>query len=831
MGLDKYIKKRDFSKTKEPSKSKPASKRKSKGELRFVVQRHHASRLHYDFRLEMEGVLKSWAVPKGPSLNPNDKRLAMMVEDHPYDYRTFEGEIPSGHYGGGVVHIFDEGTYEALDKGTEKDLLAGLQAGNLKFELHGKILKGEFALVKIKAAEDNAWLLIKHNDRYAVKKPFDSEKLVTAAVKKEGVAFKETAKKKEKKQRQALDEVADTPVESKKKNNYQPMLATLSDGVFDDPDWIYEKKLDGYRALAYTTAKGKAKLISRNGIDFSNKYQQVIQVLETLGLDAVLDGELVVEDKKGNSFFQELQQYDPEKEGHRLKFYVFDLLALNGHDTRGLELKKRKELLRHVVTELDQEVVVLNAYEFGKGKALYHQAGKKVWEGVIAKDSRSLYTGKRSDTWLKFKFQNSQEAVIIGYLEPGGSRHYFGALALAINERNRLTYIGNCGSGYTEESLRMLYETMQPLITTHKPVKAKVHKEKTVTWVKPELVCEVFYSEWTKDKLLRHPVFKGLRMDKEKEKVVKELPEVKSPDEKEHEKTLSFGRKKVALTNLNKFYWPKEKITKGDLLNYYQEIAEYILPHLKNKPLSLNRHPNGIEQPGFFQKDLDTDQIPSWIKSAPLHSESNNKDIDYLVCNNEATLLWMVNLGCIEINPWLSTYNKPENPLYAVLDLDPHDIDFKKVVKVAQTAKKILDDLKLTAFLKTSGSKGLHIFIPVGKRDDYDITKNFIHYLGELIYNLHPEDTSLERSPAKRKGKIYLDFLQNRRGQTIAAPYSVRPKPGATVSAPLEWEELTPKLDLKDYTLFNMAQRIRKKGELWKELLITGNNLKKALKR
>ena len=300
---------------------------------------------------------------------------------------------------------------------------------------------------------------------------------------------------------------------------------------------------------------------------------------------------------------------------------------------------------------------------------------------------------------------------------------------------------------------------------------------------------------------------------------------------KKEEKELVFGKKKVKLTNLNKIYWPEEQITKGRLIKYYGEVKDYILPYLKDRPLSLNRHPNGIGEPGFFQKDLDLDKVPKWIKSAPLYSESNDKDIDYLVCNDEATLLWMVNLGCIEINPWLSRYKKPDHPLYAVLDLDPHDIDFKEAVKVALSAKSLLDKMKITAFIKTSGSKGLHIFIPVGDKYDYDITKDFIKYLGQLLLDKHPDTTSLERSPSKRKNKIYLDFLQNRRGQTIAAPYSARPKPGAIVSTPLDWEEVNEDLDLKNYTIFNTMDRLKKKGDLWKNILVIKNDLFKALKK
>lgn len=819
MSLEKYKKKRDFSKTTEPDSDKvDADKVKA---LSFVVQRHHASHLHYDFRLEMDGVLKSWAVPKGPSLNPEDKRLAMMVEDHPFDYRKFEGEIPAGNYGGGVVHIFDAGTYTALDGGTEKDLRHGLHKGNLKFKLKGKILKGEFALVKINSSEQNAWLLIKHNDKYAVHKKFNIEDLVSAAIKKSGLDFKKKAKEKPHKKLSADESSEDT--DEHDRADFKPMLAKLSTEVFDSPDWVYERKLDGYRAIAFTSAKGVAKLISRNGIDFSSDYPVIISALENLKIDAVIDGELTVEDKQGKSSFQLLQHYDYTKKDAKLNFWVFDLLSLNGHDLREMELMKRKELLNTIINNLSNPLVQYSKHIVGRGRLLYEEVRKEGGEGIIAKKGESLYfSNKRSESWLKFKFEQSQEAVIIGYSKPEGGRQYFGALALAIYEEGMLLYIGNCGTGFNEKDLKSIYDLLQGLIIKEKPVNQSVHKEHRFTWVKPELVCEVTYAEWTADRHLRHPVFKGLRTDKKQE-------EVKQEEDMETEKIVQFGKKKVTLTNLTKLYWPKEKISKGQLIDYYKTVAPFILPHLKDKPLSLNRHPNGIAAPGFFQKDLDTDKIPSWIKSAPLHSESNDKDIDYLICNDEATLLWMANLGCIEINPWLSTYKNPEKPLYAVLDLDPHDIDFKEVIAVALTAKEILDKRGIVSFVKTSGSKGLHIFIPISSSYDYDITKEFIHYIGQLIFEVHPDQTSLERSPAKRKEKIYLDFLQNRKGQTIAAPYSVRPKPGATVSAPLAWEEVKTGLSIQDFDIFNMAQRIKEKGDLWKDINSVRNNLKKAL--
>lgn len=833
MSLSSYHKKRDFSKTSEPKAGKSSNKT-----LRFVVQRHHASRLHYDFRLEMDGVLKSWAIPKGPSLNPKDKRLAMMVEDHPYDYRTFEGVIPKGNYGGGVVNIFDSGSYTAINHGTIKDLYKGLHAGNLKFKLKGKILKGEFALVKLKSEEEhNAWLLIKHRDEYAVDTEFNSEDLVNERVKKKGIAFKKEEEKPKKKTTatKTINKGGEVKINE---TYYKPMLAKLASKVFEDEDWVYEKKYDGYRSIS-SIMNGEVVLKSRNGIDFTEKYSPISETLKKLKIDAILDGELVIEDKDGKSSFQLLQNYDSQDQSHLIKYYVFDLLYLNGHDTREMALIKRKELLKKVISALKSKTIIYSDHIANKAHELFDQARKMKWEGIIGKKASSIYTSnKRTDYWQKFKITKSHEAVIIGYTRPSGTRKHFGALVLAMYHGKKLIYIGNCGTGFNEQSLTDLMKQLKPLESDTKPVHEKVNLERNVTWIKPELVCEVTFSEWTNDKHLRHPVFKGLRPDKNKKEVIKEdeaeMEETKKIAGKKNperpiDQEVTFGKKKVKLTNQNKIFWPKEKITKGDLVDYYRDVSKFILPHLKDRPLSLNRHPNGITGPSFFQKDLDTDKIPSWIKSAPLHSESNDKDIDYLICNDEATLLWMVNLGCIEINPWLSKYKTPDQPMFAVLDLDPHDIDFSETIAVAQTTKTFLDQMKIKAFIKTSGSKGLHIFIPIGKSYDYDLSKNFIHYLGNLVHQQHPETTSLERSPSKRKNQIYLDFLQNRKGQTIAAPYSVRPKPGATVSMPLDWDEIKEGLKISNFTISNSLERLNKAGDLWAGIEKINNNLKSAL--
>jgi bifunctional non-homologous end joining protein LigD len=828
MSLLDYFKKRDFTKTAEPKSGKSDAKT-----LTFVVQRHYASQLHYDFRLELDGVLKSWAVPKGPSMDPGDKRLAMMVEDHPYDYRNFEGIIPEGNYGAGVVMIWDKGTYTSLAGKREDDakaLRAGLKSGDLKFRLNGKILKGDFALVKLRSAEDNSWLLIKHKDEFA-QKNFNSEDYVPEKIKalknnRNGEAAAITQKEEKHVKKSAADpeitaDDEDEPVAGKP---YQPMMAKLEAKVFDDDDWIYERKLDGYRAIGYTG--DKARLISRNDKDFSKNYKKIVDILKKVPQRAILDGELVIEDEKGKSGFQDIQNYNGDTQTLKLKYYVFDLLNLDGHDLRGMELIKRKQLLKTLAGSIDSPDVIYNEHVVKKGSALFEKARKEGWEGIIGKDSHSYYqSGKRSEQWQKFKLQNSQEAIICGYTAPEGSRKRFGSLILGIKPGEKLQYIGNCGTGFSESGIEELYKKMHPLETDEKPFDEKISRRGKITWLEPKLVCEVWYAEWTADQHLRQPVFKGLRMDKKPEKVVMETPDKQLADEE----LIIIGHNKLKMTHLNKVFWKEEGITKGQLVNYYRDMAERIVPYLKDKPLSMRRQPNGAGDPGFFQKDTDTAHLPDFIKTEALYSESNSKNVNYIIGDDAATLLYMVNLGCIEINPWLSSYKHPDKPDFVVIDLDPHDVPFSYCVEAALKAKDVFDRMELKTFIKTSGSKGLHIYCYVGAKYDYDFTRMFAEYTANLIHDELPDITSVERNPAKRKNKVYIDFLQNSRGQTVACPYSVRPKPGATVSTPLHWSEVTNSLKLSDYTIFNIKDRVQMIDDPWKKLTDTEADLKDAL--
>ena len=846
MSLSKYNKKRDFKQTQEPK----GKVEKSVDKLIFVVQKHAASHLHYDFRLEMDGVLKSWAVPKGPSLNPEVKRLAMMVEDHPYSYKDFEGTIPTGNYGAGNVIVWDNGTYTPAEKtdSPEKTLMANLKKGRLSFILKGKKLKGEFSLVKLKGKQENAWLLIKKDDHFVSEGDVlhHNKSVISKRTLEE---LQENAKQinsvNEKKQ------TAKEPQQNKKKAVFiKPMLATITDKAFDDEEWVFENKYDGYRTVAVIN-EGEVDLYSRNEISFNTNFKPIAKELTKIDYNVVLDGEVVVEDENGKDSFQMLQNYLKTGEGN-LKYYVFDLLNLENNVITKLSLLDRKELLKILFNKYKFDNIFYAEHIFKEGIKQFERATKNKEEGIVAKKADSIYiSDKRSNEWLKIKTSNQEEAIIIGITEPKNSRKYFGAILLAQYDGKKLQYIGKCGTGFTEQILEELYTKLKPHFTTDSTLSKKTGLREKVQWVKPKLVCQIKYSEWTRDKHLRHPVYLGLRMDKKPSEVLlpenlntsKEVTNEEKPEEMEEIKTnkaetttendydLKVGKTVLHLTNQNKIYFPKDKITKGEIVQYYNEVADLMLPYLKNRPQSLNRFPNGIDGSSFYQKEIDLDKSPSWLKTKKIFSESNDADVNYLICNDKETLLYMANLGCIEINPWNSTIQHIENPDWLVIDIDPDQQDFTEVVKTALTVKDVMDELETECLCKTSGATGLHVYIPLGAQYDYDSTKILAELIAKEVQSRLPDTTSLERSIKKRDHKIYIDYLQNRRGQTLAAPYSVRPKPGAPVSTPLEWSEVNDKLHPSQFTIKNALSRFEKKGDLWTPVLEKGANVKKIIKK
>lgn len=807
MSLAHYHAKRDFAHTPEP-RGEP----KQPGQtLAFVVQEHQASRHHFDFRLELDGVLKSWAVPKGPSMNPHERHLAIQTEDHPFAYRKFEGTIPEGNYGAGQVIIWDQGTYEprADTNDPEATLKKELKAGHLTFVLHGKKLRGEFALIKLKNAKENdAWLLIKKGD---------SEATTTDITKKDqSVVSGKTIN--QQKPHTGVYPKAPMP------HTITPMLCTLVEKPFDGTDWLFELKWDGYRAIA-AKHKSSLELYSRNGLDFAKKYPEIAEAVRALKDDVVLDGEIVAVDQEGRPHFEWLQNWHQNKEGV-LGYFVFDILWHNDHNVQTMPLVERKKLLTSIIPK--RSLLQVSDHVLNYGTKLFAAAEKRGLEGIVAKRSASPYQpGVRGNAWLKIKTHLRQETVICGFTEPRGSRKYIGSLILGVYKGDTLLYVGHSGGGIPTDQLQELHTTLTKLEQDHSPFTHPPKLDGTpIHWVKPKLLCEVTLSEWTKEGIMRQPVFKGMRSDKDPHKVKKETPA--APHRSDGHVTLPGT--KVAVSHLDKIFWPKHGYTKGDLMAYYQSVAEYILPYLKDRAQSLLRQPHGIEGEKFFQKDMKF-KLPPYAKSETVYSESTKENVHFLVCNNLDTLLYMVQLGCIEINPWSSRTHKPDNPDWAVIDLDPEGVEFTDVIKVAQTVHQVCEDWDIVAYPKTSGKTGIHIFIPLGAKYDYDQTRQFAQLIAIEVNKRLPDITSIERSPEKRPHRVYLDFLQNGKGQTLAAPYAVRPTPDASVSMPLEWSEVTPKLRPTDFTIQNALARLQKKGDLWEPVIGKGVDIHKVLKK
>jgi bifunctional non-homologous end joining protein LigD len=870
--LKKYREKRKFQETPEPE----GGQHEGRGPLRFVVQLHRATRLHFDFRLELDGTLKSWAVPKGPSLDPQERRLAVMVEDHPLEYESFEGIIPKGNYGAGTVMVWDNGTYYSRQtpdrEQSEKGLLEGLEKGHITFILEGKKLRGEFALAKLKRGEENAWLLLKKGDAFASSKDvLELDRSVLSnrnldEIAKQAPGLQEVWYSKPK---APLPDLGDAP-KSATPRQVEPMLATPASRPFDRAGWLFEIKWDGYRAVAEIEAN-QVRLYSRNQLSLENRFAPLLPALQRFGHDAVVDGEVSVLDESGKPRFQLLQDYQKSR-GGQLVYCVFDLLYLAGHDLRKLPLARRKEILKQVLPS-DPQLIFSDHVE-EHGKEFFNLVTLQGLEGMLAKDASSPYqTGRRSASWLKIKSEQRQEAVIAGFTDPGGGRKHFGSLLLGVYQGKELVYVGHVGTGFNETKLRDIGQQLESLVQTVCPFKKKPPANAPVHWVKPELVCEVSFREWTKDEVMRHPVFLGMRDDRPAKSVRRETPsELPDIDAKESKRPpldkgglqggfpratnkqkpppnpllvqgggkaelklptkegpIPVDGRTVKLTNLNKVYWPEEKFTKRDLVTYYHEMAPFILPYLKDRPQSLNRHPNGIHGESFYQKDIE--HHPEWVKTVPVRSESQDKEIRFLLCQDAATLVYMANLGCIEINPWSSRLGMLERPDYLVIDLDPEDIAFEAVVESALAVKKVLDRAGTQHYCKTSGKTGLHVYVPLGGSCDYDQARQFAEIIARLSHRELPKITSLERNPAKRQKKVYLDFLQNRRGQTLAAPYSVRPHPGATVSTPLRWEEVKSGLDPSQFTIRTIGKRLEKTGDLWRPVLSGTIDLVKCLQR
>lgn len=641
------------------------------------------------------------------------------------------------------------------------------------------------------------------------------------------------------------------------------MLASLTDEPFDDAGWIFEIKWDGYRSVSYLN-KGRIEIQSRNNLSFTNKFKEVTGALKSWKVNAVIDGEIVAMNDKGIASFQQLQNFANKGEATHLIYYVFDILWLDGKDLTHLTLLERKSILQSIMPE-DDTVIKYSDHVEEKGTAFFELAIQRGLEGIMAKKSDSTYTTNfRTRSWLKIKNTKRLEAIICGFTEGRKSRRHFGALVLGKYEGEKLVYIGHTGTGFNEESLKEVEKKLMPLITGKMPFDKKPKTNMPVTWVKPKLVCEIKFSEITNEGILRIPVFIGLREDKEakneknvevvhaderpKAKAVRQKVEgkgekvkpgisksklkTKNPEQllspTTKEETININGHDLKCTNLDKLYWPDEKISKRDMLNYYYNIMPYILPYMKDRPQSLNRFPDGIKGKSFYQKNV-KGKVADWLTTYHYKSESSG-DKEFLVCTDEASLIYIASLGCIEMNPWHSRTQQAENPDWCVIDLDPDDSNtFEEVIKTAQAVKKVLDAIKLPSYPKTSGSSGMHIYIPLGAKYSYDQSRLLAELIVNLVYPEVASFTSLERNPSKRKGKIYLDFLQNRTIQTIAAPYSLRPKPGATVSTPLDWSEVKKGLTIKQFNIHTIFDRLKDAGDIFKPVLKKGIDMEKVL--
>ncbi|WP_285008176.1 DNA ligase D [Pedobacter faecalis] len=643
----------------------------------------------------------------------------------------------------------------------------------------------------------------------------------------------------------------------------KPMLATLVDKPFDGDDWVYEVKWDGYRALGFSLKNGDVQLLSRNNKQFNEKFYPIYDLMGKWKLDIVVDGEIMVLGENGVSNFGNLQNWRSEADGE-LVYYVFDLIWYEGKDLTGLPLSERQAILAEVLPQDDESIRLSKVFK-AKGTEFFNAAQRMGLEGIIAKKADSLYSvNNRSKEWLKIKVQKRQEVVIAGYTKNEDTPKLFSSLLLGVYEDGVLRYAGKVGTGFNDKTQKQMMASFKPLITdkspfneipdVNKPSRFRPNPPKAkATWLKPELVCEVAFTEVTSDGVFRHPSFEGMRIDKKATDVGLEVPvgtadalesldehaEAIKPPKAKQRKTLLNPKEQsqvrkvnghdLKFTNLSKLYWPEDGVTKRDLFNYYYQVADFILPYLKDRPLSLNRFPGGIHGKSFYQKDV-KDKAPEWAKTFP-YTTSDGEDKEYLVGYDEATLLWMASLGCIEVNPWFSRIQHPDNPDYCVIDLDPDQNTFEQVIEAALAVKDILDQLAVRSYCKTSGSTGIHIYIPLAAKYSYDQSQMFARILVNLVHKRIPEFTSVERMISNRKGKMYLDFLQNRPGATIAGPYSLRPKPGATVSMPLEWEEVKPGLKMRDFTIFNAVDRLKDKGDLFKGVLGQGIDLEKTVKK
>ena len=885
--LGEYSAKRSFEATPEPAPKVAAAKA---GPLLFVVQQHRARRLHYDFRLECDGVLLSWAVPKGPSLNRNEKHLAVHVEDHPYDYASFEGVIPPKQYGSGEVIVWDCGVYSPDEDGlwfhdrgeAERQIREGMEKGKLSIQLRGVKLKGSFALVRTK--QTKSWLLIKHKDRFV---STDDVTLQNRSV-LSNIAVEEM--KYAPAHRLPADHLVPAGNIAKMLTKLEPMHAELGSTPFNDPAWAWEPKLDGYRALAYINS-GAVSLRSRRGLELSNAFPALTSELAGQGIDGMIfDGEIVALDAAGKPSFNTLQNRVQLKGAREIAaadqnvptlFFAFDLLFFAGIDLRARPYDERR---RYLTQCLLPSPLVQFVHAQDDGIALHAAALGSGFEGVIGKRRNSLYeAGKRSSAWLKVKPTQTADFAIGGYTSGKGARAELGALLLGYWDRGKLRYASHVGSGFTDRSIKQVQASLEPLKTRTCPFVEKPALNAPTTWVKPELVAEVRFQEWTGDGALRAPVFLRLRDDIDVKSVrrIEAKPQTQGQgsevdallaqlESKKNAFELIVGAQRVRLTHLDRVYWPADRavkqpaLTKRDLLRYFAQVSPYILPHLADRPLTMIRMPDGIHGQRFFQKHWEQER-PGFVDTIIVYSSSKDESHEYLLCNNLPTLLWLAQSGTLEFHVWHSraqlgpdTKNRSVDyagslesleasilnfPDYVVFDIDPYiysgkeaagaepelnTIAFEKGKEVAFWLRELLHEMQLDPIVKTSGKTGLHVFVPIKRAIDFDAARHVCELVGRHLLRQHPKVITMEWSIPKRTGKIFMDFNMNVRGKTLNVAYSPRGAAGAPVSMPLTWDELSVAHPL-DFRLTNVIEKLTQSGDVWRNALKNKQDLQRAL--
>jgi bifunctional non-homologous end joining protein LigD len=862
MSLSKYRRKRSAAHTPEPF-GREVSGPSPANSGTFVIQKHAARRLHYDFRLEMEGVLRSWAVPKGPSMNPADKHLAVAVEDHPLEYGDFEGVIPPGNYGAGSVIVWDRGVYEVIDP-VGGDAAEAVRNGKLDIGMHGFKLNGAFTLVRT-GGRRNAdpkdkqnWLLIKKRDQYAT-----TDDILEAHPRSvlSGLTIEELADAPAA-ERKIADNLArkDLPKLGKKLtwSDFPLTLAKTTAEPFDNDKWLFEIKYDGVRVLAIREGEN-THLYARSGTEITNRYPEVVLALNSIALDRfVLDGEIVAPDERGRPSFQLLQRRMHVNDARSIarlgvavpvSYYVFDLLGFDSFDTRTLPLEERKRLLGEIIHS--EGPVRYCDHVIARGIDFYAAISEHDLEGVVAKLRDAPYRGTRTGDWLKIKRPLTREFVIGGYSDPDGTRTHFGALLLGQYEADgSLRYTDKVGTGFNRDKLRKIYAMLekraQPESPFRKPAAGEPTPERSAHFVRPELVCRVRLTEWTDSGGIRQPSFLGLVENADPREckyggpgAIVELPEdagyeiaapaESSPKERGKLVTPAAAEPKATVTNPEKIFWPKDGYTKGDLVAYYRAISKWMLPYLKDRPVMLTRYPDGIEGKMFYQKDAPA-FAPQWIRTEKIYSEDSQREISYFILDSEEALAYVANLAAITIHIWSSRITHLERPDWLLFDIDPKGTTTRCAVEVAREVADVLHEVGLEPCLKTSGQMGLHVVVGLAPKYTYDQAKMFSELVAQVVVSRIPRIATINRNPRTRNGRVYIDYLQLGHGKTIAAPFSVRPMPGAPVSAPMTWKELKPSLDPGIYNIETVPPRMsRMKRDPFRDAIEQHASLEQAL--